>query len=124
MKCGVTALHSGYQSSMRCWAQDACGTFSLTQDASHILGSASDAAVTSYPTAIQAWHNVTRDVTEFMYRDKHSCIPSMRTFNVSLSMLIVVKSTKTEKRNVHIGSATFQSGCNNKCLQVYISFSQ
>ena len=41
-------------------------------------------------------------------------VPSIRTFNVSLSMLIVVKSTNTEKINVHIGSAIFQSGCNSE----------
>lgn len=40
-------------------------------------------------------------------------MPSINTIIVSRSMLNVVTNTNMEKKNVHIGSTIFQSGCKN-----------
>ena len=48
------------------------------------------------------------------HKKKSLKVPSIKTKSMSLRIVIVVNKTSSEKKNVHIGSATFQLGFNKK----------
>ena len=47
--------------------------------------------------------------------------PSMSTLRASLRTLMVEKSTRTQNRKVQIGSASFQSGCEQDIVDHFTS---
>ena len=57
---------------------------------------------------------------DFMYI-VYLLLPSISTCTMSLTIDIVVKKTRMEKRKVHSGSAIFHSGCNERSF-VYIMY--